>query len=269
MQTRDETLQALAILYDFDMDELIDYADEATDIGGYHPNGAIAKWPVGSMWAVEGQIIYALIRATRPAVCIETGTNFGCSATHITAALEKNRKGKLICVDWSFDKILIPEPLRARIEFHQGDIYEFAANMPPFDFLLEDGSHDTDQVKAVWTAGLKAGNPGAFILSHDAEHYIVGLRVKRGIIAAGAHDTHTFAIEPSDCGLGVFRLPMADVIPYDLRLRSTGLPPTPETETDPVQAVKDYAVIDKEASRKAENARKARERRAAKKAGAK
>lgn len=253
---RDDVLHSIAMTDGLDTTELIAYANEATDIGGYHDNPHEAKWPNGSMWAVEGQILYALIRATRPAVCIETGTNYGCSATHITAALDKNRKGKLICVDWSFERILIPLPLRERIEFRQTDIHDFIQNMPPFDFLLEDGSHDTDQVQAVWSAALKAANPGAFIVSHDAAHFNkttqtgVGLRVTRGIINAGAHDTMVYEIEPSDCGLGVYRvLPRSGAVINDKPLIQPDI-------TLPIQS-------DKEAVRKAENARKQRERRAA------
>jgi len=47
----------------------------------------------------EKLVIYSLIRAIKPEVCIETGTHFGKTALYIAHALYDNKKGHLWTVD--------------------------------------------------------------------------------------------------------------------------------------------------------------------------
>ena len=48
------------------------------------------------------RILYALIRAMKPEVCVEVGTYRGYAACYIAEALRKNGKGHLYCIDdWS------------------------------------------------------------------------------------------------------------------------------------------------------------------------
>ena len=87
------TLAAIAADWGFDADALIAYADE-DEIGGYPE-----RWPGGSLWSVEGQTLYALTRALKPARVVEFGTWQGCSGSHLAAALVANEHGTLVCVD--------------------------------------------------------------------------------------------------------------------------------------------------------------------------
>ena len=58
----ERTLARMADNYGLDAQQLIAYAAE-DEIGGWTYLG---YWPGGSIWAVEGKILYALIRAIQP-----------------------------------------------------------------------------------------------------------------------------------------------------------------------------------------------------------
>jgi predicted O-methyltransferase YrrM len=58
-------------------------------------------WP-GSIYPGEGAFIYALVRALRPEVIVETGTANGFSTSYLLTALERNRTGRLVSIDLPF-----------------------------------------------------------------------------------------------------------------------------------------------------------------------
>lgn len=195
--------------------ELAEYAAEDA-IGGWHADERQAKWPVGSLWAVEGQILYALVRALKPMNALELGTYHGCSATHIAAALKRNGTGWLTCVDNGFDARgqfsighLIPEALLDYIEMVDSDLVEFMSRDTShgYNFIFEDGFHSPDQVQALWQTFPQRLMPMGVAVSHDACHFIVGDNVSGGIRGAGIEDAGYYLIAPADCGLAVWRNP--------------------------------------------------------------
>lgn len=218
-------LDSIASAYGFDADTLIDYA--ALDPhGGYHPREGGDGFPIGSIWRVEGQILYALVRAKIDSPlygvdfhAVELGTHYGCSATHIAQAIHDSGKdGKLTCVDLNGAAgNMIPAHLLEYVEIVTGDMFDYLATQEPatFDFILEDGSHGADDVAKVWNAAHTLLKPGGLILSHDAEHFVVGADVREGIARAGYFGlmppARTYLIEPSDCGFAVWRKPFGGV----------------------------------------------------------
>ena len=207
-----KALEQIANDFDLGADELITYANENT-IGGYHSDRRLEKWPIGSMWGVEGQILYTLIRATKPKVVVELGSLYGCSTAHILAALEANDNGgQLISVD-NRSSPLEHEGEQPVVsfdvdhEFIETDAVKWIENEMPsrrVDFVFEDLDHRPETVKAIWKSAMDKIKKNAFIVSHDAMHYIVGDSVRQGILAAGA-DAIPYLIEPSDCGLAIWR----------------------------------------------------------------
>lgn len=178
------------------------YADEDT-LGGYHTDDALRKWPMGSLWEVEGKVLYALTRALRPACIVEVGSWLGCSATHLLTALEANGKGKLISIDYDQNAgALIPETLRHRWRFivAEGAAYisthKLRANM-----VYEDAGHGLPDTIAILTAVREHIQP-RLVISHDAMHFLVGSDIRGAWNAVyGAENYNTALIEPSDCGL--------------------------------------------------------------------
>ncbi len=205
--------QTLAqIARDFNLDEnlLNIYANEDTQTGWDEGMGA---WPIGSLWRVEGQVLYALIRLTKPQRVLELGTYHGCSATHILMALAANGEGgKLTAVDNNLRGIeeighMIPDRLRDNLTLHNLDVYEFVTRQSKginYDFVFSDAAHSDEQIASIWSQRDKMIAPGGFLIEHDALHFLVGEAVMRGIHSTGANP-FTYLTEPSDCGLAIWR----------------------------------------------------------------
>ena len=97
----DEACHKICRDLNLDYKLFIDYINEDT-IGGY-PD----KWPSGSIWGVEGQILYALTRILKPNTIIEIGTSIGCSTEHFLRALDMNSKGRIYTIDIAENEIFI------------------------------------------------------------------------------------------------------------------------------------------------------------------
>lgn len=104
-----------------------------------------------------GPELFALVRATRPGVVIETGVASGVSSAYILRALAANGTGRLHSIDlpnvqegsalpqsratgW-----IVPESLRARWSLQLGDSHELLpkllASLDHVDFFLHDSDH--------------------------------------------------------------------------------------------------------------------------------
>lgn len=204
-------LERIADVYRLDAGALKNYADEDPHTGWDKGAG---EWPIGSLWRVEGQVLYALVRALRPARALELGTGYGCSATHILTALQRNGTGTLHGVDNGGDPTAvgqigsrIPDDLRSGFSASEMSIEAFLETPPDagYDLIFEDGIHSPAQVFAVWERRDALLNPGGVLVSHDATHFIVGADVRGGIERAGVDDALYLSIDPSDCGLAVWR----------------------------------------------------------------
>lgn len=208
-----EALDLIAEKYDLNAAELKTFADEDS-IGGWHTAPDVARWPMGSLFGVEGQLIYSLIRATKPLNVINLGTFHGASAVHMAAALHKNGnpKARVYAVDQDlgmFAAAPIPEELREYIVPVEQDAVEYLNGRWPakVGLIMEDLSHEAELVESVWKVALKKANRDTWILSHDVSHWVVGSWVQEGITAAGVDlgEGLELLIEPADTGLFVYR----------------------------------------------------------------
>jgi predicted O-methyltransferase YrrM len=173
------------------------------DIGGWSPDKP--TWPIGSLWDVEGRILYALTRLLRPSIVLELGTWHGCSTRHLQAAVVKNRKGKVITVDRAPLVDLDGEP---RIEQVRGEMLDYAKEEPvPIDLMFEDTGHSVETTRDAINGFMPWMESGGVIVCHDAEHFLVGEDVREGMRQALGDDFLTLLIEPGDCGLGFWRKP--------------------------------------------------------------
>lgn len=209
-------LKGLARSFDLDYQALVDYAAEDPH-GGYHA-AYDDGFPSGSLWRVEGQVLYALVRALKPLRVLELGTWHGASATHILQGLKDNDYGWLWSVDSrAYGDIeiggMIPGDLRGYANIHAARLETFidmAINLDTrYDLIFEDAMHTVEQVEFVWSHADQLLRPGGMIISHDAMHPIAGPVVREGIVRAGYADkTVNVLIEPSDCGLALWRKPL-------------------------------------------------------------
>lgn len=173
-------LGQIAKRFGFDFSELVLFAAENT-LGGYHPDAALEKWPIGSMFGVEGQVLYALTRALKPANVINVGVYHGCSVAHIAAALLKNGnpKARVYAVDLKIiDMPLLPDELKPYIVEIESDGLTFLEGRWPAKtaLIFEDALHDYPNTKAMLEVVKRKANIGALAVIHDVSHFIVGQR---------------------------------------------------------------------------------------------
>jgi predicted O-methyltransferase YrrM len=134
--------------------------------GNPHWNGDEAN---GSVMPGEGQLLYGLVRALRPAAVLEIGTAYGFSSIHIAAALRDNGGGVLHTVEIADDRRaqamnnVARAGLAAWVEFHCE---------PPtgvqFGFAFLDGEHTAEALRAYLGMVAPQLEPGAPVVVHDA-----------------------------------------------------------------------------------------------------
>lgn len=204
-----DALKAIASRLNLDANELFNFASEDT-LGGYSPNPAESKWPIGSMFGVEGQCLYALTRALKPLNVINIGVYHGCSVAHIAAALLKNGnpKARVYAVDLTILAMpLMPDELKPYIVEVESDGLTFLEGRWPAKtgLIIEDALHDYPNTKAMLETVKRKANLGALTVVHDVSHHIVGGDVKNAVVDAGMGDGIELLIEPSDCGLWIWK----------------------------------------------------------------
>lgn len=196
--TLEQVLTQLSEHLGLDSQALIAYAAEDMETGW--DNGAGA-WPIGSLFASEGRILYALVRAMRPKTIVEFGALYGCSAKHILKALVKNKAGKLISIDPD------AKPLMERFtpaELKRWEIireYGETAPLPEqIDIAIEDTGHEIAMTRDMCGRAVQHG--AKLILVHDADHPGVGAKVREGMQLAFGSACQIVRTEDSDCGYG-------------------------------------------------------------------
>ena len=202
-----EAAQTIGEFFNFDADEFYGYMTEDT-IGGWHTSEEHATWPCGSIWGIEGQIIYALVRMLKPEVLLEIGNFRGCSTTHLAAALHENKGGHLTSFDL-YPLAKVPPKYKSRVTLFTHDLYKYDYDVTPkIDFLFQDDYHSLYSTEYVWRNFMEHAAPGGVIVAHDSEHEEAGPVVRAGIeTVVDASDYLSILVEPSQCGLAMGRKP--------------------------------------------------------------
>lgn len=200
-QSLNDTLQQMAADWTLDAEALIRYAAEDEILGWTY----LGYWPGGSVWQVEGQILYALVRAIRPDRILECGTAYGCSATHMLSALKKNRHGKLVSVTLEAEASRIPDDLRKRWTLVQGTTaQDYLDANGGFDMVFEDTDHTVPTTSAILSR-IKGMSGIQTVLSHDICHPWSGYAMRQAWDTVFGEAYRAYDIEPSDCGLALWR----------------------------------------------------------------
>jgi predicted O-methyltransferase YrrM len=99
--------------------------------------------------AEGGQLLYSLVRATRPATVIEFGTSFGISTLYLAAAVRDNGTGRVISTELSQAKITAARRTFAEVGLEdlitvlEGDALETLEGLDSsVNFVLLDGWKD-------------------------------------------------------------------------------------------------------------------------------
>lgn len=197
--TLNEAFVSIAKDLSIDFKQLLEYAFEDT-IGGYNPLGG--AWPSGSIWEVEGKVLYAITRAMSPKTVVEVGSNYGCSTSHFLSAMDANNSGGMFALDLSFDKLRVQSPRLTKIcgDGLQNAQPLIASGVVP-DTLFEDGPHSIEFTRDILKAFIPTMRSGGLVIIHDVDHFLVGSDVTLGAQAALGDFQHLL-MDPSDCGLG-------------------------------------------------------------------
>ncbi|HEU4421257.1 MAG TPA: class I SAM-dependent methyltransferase, partial [Pilimelia sp.] len=124
--------------------------------------------------AAGGQLLYALVRATRPATVVEFGMSFGISTLHLAAAVRDNGTGRVLTTELNKDKVVaarrtfVETGLDDLITVLEGDArYTLAGMDGSADFVLLDGWKELClPVLRILEPRLK---PGTLVVADDVE----------------------------------------------------------------------------------------------------
>lgn len=121
-----------------------------------------------------GQLLYALVRATRPETVVEFGMSFGISAIHLAAAVRDNGIGHVVTTELSDTKIAAAKQTFAEVGLDDvitvlaGDALSTLAGLDrPVNFVLLDGWKDL--YLPVIELLQPALSPGAVVVADNTE----------------------------------------------------------------------------------------------------
>jgi predicted O-methyltransferase YrrM len=146
------------------------------------PNGQI-KWMHDGTKATEGevlQLLFALVSATKPLTCLETGTFTGAGTKAIALALENNGRGRLTTVEFDddlykqYDLDSLP-----RTKFVHGDSLLHAQTVEAVDFAFVDCGEPEHRLRVA--IELKPKTKG-LLLMHDTVFYPDLLGTANGVL---------------------------------------------------------------------------------------
>jgi predicted O-methyltransferase YrrM len=124
----------------------------------------------------SGELLYALVRACRPATVVEFGTSFGISTIYLAAAVRDNGAGQVLGTELSAAKArqaranLAEAGLGGVAEILEGDALDSLAGVPgPVGFVLLDGWKDLYLPVLRLLAPVLA--PGALVFADDTGRF--------------------------------------------------------------------------------------------------
>lgn len=117
----------------------------------------------------ELYLIYGMIRAIKPEVCVEIGTHKGTSAWYISQALEHNKKGHLwTCDPFTYEGSANAVSSYPRTTFLNIKGEDFKSEQK-IDFAFVDGFHDTAAVTREINSLLPQLNENAIVVFQDCQ----------------------------------------------------------------------------------------------------
>jgi predicted O-methyltransferase YrrM len=151
----------------------------------------------------SGQLLYSLVRATRPATIVEFGMSFGISALHLASAVRDNGSGRVLTTEISETKIAAAKKTFADtglddlITVLEGDALTTLANLDgPVDFVLLDGW------KELYLPVLKLLepklSPGTLVVADNTESKDAGPYLDYVRSSENGYVSFNFAVRDSD-----------------------------------------------------------------------
>lgn len=164
--------------YSLPTDQIRDFSGELQELPRI-PQDAIDLWNThgaSMMSRRDLTTLYALVRAHKPKICVETGTGAGSASRSILFAMDKNNKGALFSIDMAGSHAneigdLVPQQSRERWKLY---LQEDAPLLPavlddlnPIDFFLHDSNHSYHHMNWEFELAWSHLQPGGCLASHD------------------------------------------------------------------------------------------------------
>jgi predicted O-methyltransferase YrrM len=131
-----------------------------------------------------GELAYAVVRAVRPAVVVETGVASGVTSAHVLAALADNGAGRLESVDLPPMAMVteglvgsaVPPPLRGRWRLRRGSSRRLLPEVlvaagSELGVFIHDADHSYDAMRWELERAWPALRPGGWLMADDAHHH--------------------------------------------------------------------------------------------------
>lgn len=203
-----EALPIIAEFLNIDAKELAAYTEEDTMPG----KDIVGEKPGYIPFTDDGKLLYALVRILKPRTILESGVDEGGSINHMAAALKKNGirgGGDIMGVDIRTDNPggHMEEWAKPFANIVSSDIKYFVGrnDLPRFDFIHEDSSHEVHTVRAVYENLPKLMPHGGVIVSHDL-FTGVGTAIRTGIKDSGFEGKPLYiCYDSSPCGWAIMR----------------------------------------------------------------
>jgi hypothetical protein len=124
---------------------------------------------------------YALVRAIKPEIALETGVAFGVTSAYILKALDVNQQGTLHSIDLpplgkdadKFVGILIPEYLRSRWQLHRGPtrrvLPKLLPTLAPIGVFVHDSLHTYRTMRYEFRTVTPYLTPCAVVIADDIQ----------------------------------------------------------------------------------------------------
>jgi predicted O-methyltransferase YrrM len=126
-------------------------------------------------------IQYAVVRALKPSVVLETGVASGVSSAYLLLALLRNDRGILHSIDCNDQAYLppnqtvgwiVPEALRSRWHLHLGDASQLLSvllrELGEIDIFIHDSLHSYEHMHWEFHVAYPHIRPGGLLLADDA-----------------------------------------------------------------------------------------------------
>jgi predicted O-methyltransferase YrrM len=168
--------------------------------------------PICYLYAKKVLIQFAVARALRPDVIVETGVGNGISSMYLLLACRLNGKGRLYSIDKDIGEYLpagrqtgwvVPDYLRASWILQLGDAREFLprtlSEVGAVDIFVHDSLHSYEHMKFEFDAAYPRVRPGGLIMSDDVDFN----SAFRDFV-----DAHSFQSQMIISGVGVVKKPV-------------------------------------------------------------
>lgn len=205
-----DALRSAAHYLGLNAGKLVAYAAQ-DGIGGWDYDHYLYRWPPGSIFSVEGQLLYALTRALGVSAAADLGTVAGCSASHLAQALiDNDADGALYCVhpDRSAGHLILYER-GAVLQFAHQDCLAWLLTQPDhsLDLIFDDTPKTVQEGAAIADGARRVLKPGGVYIAHDAAHFLIGRDIQEGLRLGGMDNRLIVLIDPADCGLAIWKKP--------------------------------------------------------------